>query len=181
MTDGDQTKVCPLCAETIKAAAKVCPHCRHWQKKWSLQNPHVVTTIWVVTMFAAIIGFSVFVDRLLGPKEFFENYRDQITVVSSQFSQRMVGSNLLLTVVGTVTNRSAVAWKNVGVEAQFMDKSGKLFDVFVVDADYYHSSVVVLPHGEAAFKIECKSARPASDCETYKLAVRWAKDAYTWP
>ncbi|MGA2280734.1 MAG: zinc ribbon domain-containing protein [Verrucomicrobiota bacterium] len=181
MAENEPTKVCPLCAETIKAAAKVCPHCRYWQKKWSLYNPKVLTALCLVVMAAYFAGISIFMDRVFGPKEQFAIYRDEITVVNSQFSQRISVSgcdsnvNVYVTVVGTLTNRSNITWKDVGVEALFLDKSGKQFDAITVNANEYRG-VTILPHGEAAFKIEGRAARPESDYGTYKAIVRWAKD-----
>jgi hypothetical protein len=179
MAETEQTKICPHCAETIKAAAKVCPHCRYCQKRWSLQNPQIGVTIWTLVAFGTMIGFGAFFDKAFGPKQQFATYRDEISVVSSQFNQHLYGSNLWVTVVGIITNSSDVGWKDVGVEAQFFDKSGKLIDAITVNSDDYHS-VVILPHGTTAFKIEGKASRSASDYETNKLSVRWAKDADAW-
>ena len=179
MAENESTKVCPLCAETIKATAKVCPHCRHWQTKWSLQNPQIVLALYSLVMFAFVIGAGTFYEKAFGPKEQFATYRSEIGVVNSQFSQRTSGSNLWITVVGTLTNLSNVGWKDVGVEAQFFDKSGKLIDAITVDADSYRA-VTILPHGEAAFKIEGRASHPAADYETNKLSVRWAKDLDAW-
>jgi hypothetical protein len=175
----EQIKICPLCAESIKSAAKVCPHCRHWQKRWSLQNPQIGITLWTLVSIACLIGFGTLYDRAFGPKEQFATYRNEIGVVDSQFSQRISRSNLWITVVGTLTNYSDVGWKDVGVEAQFFDKSGKLIDAITVNADDYRG-VTVLPHGEAAFKVEGRASHPAADYETNKLNVRWAKDVDAW-
>jgi len=181
MAENEQTKVCPHCAETIKSAAVVCPHCRYWQKKWSLYNPQVGVTLWIIVCFAAVSFLGFFYDRMFGQKEQFATYRNEITVVSSQYSQRISTSgcdsnvSMYVTVVGTLTNHSNIAWKDVSVEAQFLDKSGKQFDAITVNADGYRG-VVILPHGEAAFKIEGKAARPESDYSAYKVVVRWAKD-----
>jgi len=175
MAENESTKVCPLCAETIKTAAKVCPHCRHWQKRWSLQNPQIGMTLWILVSVVALACFGTFYDKAFGPKEQFATYRDEISVVSSQFSHRLSGSNLVIAVVGTLTNRSDIGWKDVGVEAQFFDRSGKLIDTITVNAGDYHG-VVILPHGGAAFKIEGRAARPATDYETNTLKVRWGKD-----
>jgi hypothetical protein len=179
MVENEQTKICPLCAETIKAAAKVCPHCRHWQKKWSLQNPRIGMTLWTLTGLVFLIGWSAFYEKAFGPKEQFATYRNEISIVNSEFSQRISGSNLWITVVGTLTNHSDIGWKDVGVEAQFFDKSGKLIDAITVNTDEYRS-VTILPHGEAAFRIERTASHPANDYETNKLTVRWAKDVDAW-
>ncbi len=176
MAEAEQTKVCPHCAETIKVQAKVCPHCRYWQKRWSFRNPEVSVTLSVVMMFGLVAGFSIFFDRMFGPKEDFAPYRDKVSVVSSQFSHRTNDNVLFNTVVGTITNRTEVAWKDVGVEAQFFDKAGKQIDAITVNTSDYHS-VVVLPHGEAAFKIEGKAARPESDYNSFKVTIRCARDA----
>jgi hypothetical protein len=181
MAENESTKVCPHCAEIIKAAAKVCPHCRYWQKKWSLYNPKVLAPFFLVFMTVYCAGIGIFMDSMFGPKEQFATYRNDISVIGSQFSQRISTSgcdsnvSMYVTVVGTLTNRSNIAWKDVSVEAQFLDKSGKQFDAITVNADGYRG-VVILPHGEAAFKIEGNAARPESDYSAYKVVVRWAKD-----
>lgn len=181
MTENEQPKVCPLCAESIKATAKVCPHCRHWQSRWSLLNPYVGMTLFAVIIILVFGCFGALVNKFLGPKAEFANYRNEITVLNSSFSHRISGSesNLYVTVVGTVTNHSNIAWKDVGVEAQFFDKAGTLIDAITVNSDEYRS-VVVLPHGEAAFKIERAAAHPINDYATNRLTVRWAKDVNAW-
>jgi len=180
MNENAETKICPHCAETINVAAKVCPYCRYWQKRWSLQNPYV-NLVFAIVMFVTIISpLAIVFDKMLGPKEQFATYRDDISVVSSQFSHRFADSNLLNTVVGTLTNRGEVSWKDVGVEAQVYDKSGKQIDAITATADDYRAAVI-LPHGEVAFKIEGKAARHEADYESYKVFVRWAKDANAWP
>jgi len=183
MAENEPNKICPHCAEIIKAAAKVCPHCRYWQKKFSLYNPQIGATIWIIVSLGFLSCFGIFWGRMFGPKEEFATYRNEITVVNSQLSQRNSTSgcdsnvNVYITVVGTLTNHSDIAWKDVGVEARFLDKSGKQFDVITVNADEYRG-VTILPHGEAAFKIECRAARPESNYDTYKVSVRWAKDVH---
>lgn len=174
-TDQADTKVCPLCAETIKAAAKICPHCRHWQKRWSWTDPRTTSLLLAAFWILVMVGVGVFFDRMFGPKEDFATYRDEIVVVESQVSRRLAGTNTYVTVVGILTNASAVSWKDVGVEAQFLDSDGKPFDAITVNADGFRG-VVVLPHGISTFKIEGRAAQPEADYSHYRTTVRWAKD-----
>jgi len=180
MNEAAETKVCPHCAETIKAAAKVCPNCRFWQKRWSWHNPYVAVILSILALFTVCVPFAILLDQTLGSKTKFATYRDDIMVVSSQLSHRISEGNTMNTVIGTLTNRSEVAWKEVAVETEFFDKSGKQIDAITVRADDYHGPVI-LPHGEVVFKIEGRAARPEADYENYKVRVRWAKDVDAWP
>jgi hypothetical protein len=185
MAENEQTKICPLCAETIKAAAKVCPHCRHWQpRKWSFNNPaflqSLASLVFAATIFGAIAGLGYFLEHLIGPKRDFTPYQSQITVVSSEASFRVVYSNLTVSVVGVVTNQSDFAWKNVGLEARLFDKDGKLIDV-IQASDSSYSGVVILPHAEAGFKIQSKATKNESEYATHKVFVGTAKDFNAWP
>ena len=137
-----------------------------------------MAVIWVLIMFGALTGLGALVEKVFGPKRDFGIYRDQIAVVSSEFNHHMVGSNWVVTVVGTLTNRSEFNWENVGVEAQFFDKSGKLVDVVCAVGDY--RGLTMLSHSDAAFKIEGKAARPEADYASHKAFVRWARDVNSW-
>ena len=180
MAETTETRVCPFCAESLKVSAKVCPHCRYWQKKWSWQNPVVGPVIGAGISLIFLIGLGAFLDKMFGLKEAFEVHQNDFSIVSSQFSHRVQASNVWLTVVGTITNRGDWAWKNVDVEVQFYDKTGKMIDVIAVDGSSYHGTAL-LPHRDAAFKVESRASHPAADYDNYKALVRWGKDANAWP
>ena len=181
VNETETTKVCPHCAETIKAAAKVCPHCRHWQRKWSLYNPQILATLVATFYSIAVVGMGIFLLKQFGPKEDFATYRDDIAVLSSQFTTLASGSTTYVTVLGTLTNRSKVGWKDVAVEAQLFDKSGRLIDTIVAKTQDYNGTVI-LPYGQATFKVEGKASRPVSDYNSCKAYVHWAKDVDSaWP
>jgi hypothetical protein len=180
MIEIEQTKVCPLCAETIKVMAKVCPHCRYWQpRKWSLNNPvfmqSLASLFVALAIFGAIIGLCYFLENLLGSKRDFAPYRNQIGVVSSEVSFKMSGSNLTVFVVGVLTNKTEFSWKNIGLEAQLFDKNGKLIDV-IQASDNTYNGVIILPHSEAGFKIQSKATKEESDYATHEVIVGTGKD-----
>ena len=174
MADTEQTKVCPLCAETMKSAAKVCPHCRHWQNKWSLRNPHMWISLVALFYIVLIIFFATFYDDLFGQKRDFTPYQNQNVVVNSETSFRIVSSNLTVSVVGVVTNQSDFGWKDIGMEAQFFDGNSKMIDVIQAQGDY--RGFAILPHSEASFKVEGRAIRPEQEYKSTKVFVRTGKD-----
>jgi hypothetical protein len=124
---------------------------------------------------AACVGFA---GRLVGPKRDFAAYQDQLVVLQSQVTHRLAGSNLMVTVVGTLTNRSPFGWKAVELEAQHYDQKGHLIDV--TPSDRYRESSV-LPHSELGFKLEGRPAQPASTYASCRVFVRAATDIRAWP
>ncbi len=179
MTDPESTRVCPLCAETIRAAAKVCPHCRNWQRKWSLQNPQVGGAIMMLAGLAMLISVLVFIEDHFTSGRSYAEYQDQISIRESHVSHRMGSSNLLVTVVGIVTNRSEFGWKELTFEVQMFDELGTLIDVITHPSGY--SGVTIAPYGNAGFKIEGRAAHQESRYAAHKVSIRWAKDIEDWP
>lgn len=185
MADNEPTKICPLCAETIKTAAKVCPHCRHWQpRKWSFNNPvflqSLASIVMAAAIFGAIAGLGYFLEHLIGPKRDFAAYQSQISVVTSELSFRMSGSNLTVSVVGVVTNQSDYAWKDVGLEARLFGQDGSLIDV-IQASDSSYGGVVILPHADAGFKIQSKATKSEAAYASHKVFVGTGKDFNAWP
>jgi hypothetical protein len=183
MAETEQTKVCPLCAETIKAAAKVCPHCHSWQKKWSLQNPRTMQSISAVFalifIFGTVCGLGYFLDHLIEPKHDFAQYQDQVTVVESETSFHVVDSNLMVAVVGVITNQSPFGWKELGMEAQFFNGDGKLIDVIQEEGEY--NGFEIQPRSEAAFRIDRRAIRKEQEYKSTRVFVRTGKDISAWP
>jgi hypothetical protein len=180
MSEAGDSKVCPYCAETIKAAASVCPHCRYTQKRLSLRNPHVLHAVILAVYMVVMIGMIVLIAREFGPRESFATYHDYVAVVSSQFSTRTSGSNTYVFVFGTLTNLSNIGWRDVAVEAQLLDRSGRLIDTIVARTGDFDGPVV-LPHGQATFKVEGRAAQAVSEYDSCRAYVHWAKDADSWP
>jgi RNA polymerase subunit RPABC4/transcription elongation factor Spt4 len=54
MAEGIESKVCPSCAETIKAAAKVCPFCRSKLDRWAHYRELLIAAPGLIVAVAAI-------------------------------------------------------------------------------------------------------------------------------
>jgi hypothetical protein len=172
MSEAAETQVCPHCAETIKAAAKVCPHCRYWQKKWSIFNPKWLMAAGLVMFVGYSIVMAALFDSIAGQGRDFAQYRDQIQVATSSMSFSSTETNRYVTTVGLLTNCSDFSWKEVQLEAQYFDAGGKLIDT---GFDRYFDTVL-LPHGEAAFRIRIVADKLESSYASHKVFVRFAKD-----
>jgi hypothetical protein len=167
-----ETKVCPHCAETIKAAARVCPNCRYWQKTWSLYNPKLLTALGFVVLMGCGAIMGILVDSITGQGKDFARYRDQIEVVTNAMSYSRTNVDPYITTIGLIMNRSEFGWKEVQLEAQYFDASGKLIDTGVSR----NFETELLPHGEAAFRIRILADKPESSYASEKVYVRSAKD-----
>lgn len=173
MAEIETTKVCPLCAETIKAAAKVCPHCRKIQTRWFFINEYDLTAVLSVIFFvgAVFVAFKAF-----GEGRSFASSRDKVTVLSSQLSIDANHDYTNVVVSGIMTNASDYAWNLGRVEVQFLDAAGK-----VIDADASSIGSTVLSHSDHSFRLTLYSRNTIPNHASYKVLVRSASDPGFWP
>lgn len=175
------TKTCPLCCEIINAKARKCPHCQHFQNKWTLIAYHPLVA--VIPMMLGIGAFGVFMNRLFAPGENFEAHRAQIQVVQSamEFGARAASQSAppgpTVAVVGTIRNDSGITWKEVIIGAEFFDKDHKLIDARQ-ERDY---GLVAAPGQPCAFKVSMPrefSADKYVSCEVNVVSAREARGIF---
>jgi hypothetical protein len=167
------SKVCPYCAEQVNNAARICPRCRQWLSIFSWRNPAVSVFVVCFCGLGCLIGFLVFLQRLLDPGIDFSPYRDSISVVESRMNLQANDKQPIVNVVVLLTNKTDLAWKDVQMDLRFYDKTGTF-----IDADVGWGRGVIFPHGELAFRIRTQPSHPLSDYEAYKIYVRSARDVH---
>src|SRR6266567_6846968 len=148
------TKVCPMCAESIRVAAKLCPHCRHWQSRWAFLTGGYWWMPLIIMAFA--LAPLVLVEHFFDPDRDFAPFHDQIVVTDSQVHYSQTEKGAFIAVVGMIKNNSKFSWKEVELEVQYFDKDGKLIDT-KSDREY---NATILPQGERAFRIRAQADRP---------------------
>jgi hypothetical protein len=129
VSDANETKVCPLCAETIKAAAKICPFCRSRQIRFLLSAQEFIIgagglvllgmAVWVLVWLAPI-------ERGIGGRKF-AGHRDDLIVIGAELNQPTNDRNFWLS--GYVTNRGKHPWRIHELEVRFVDRQNTLVDV----------------------------------------------------
>jgi hypothetical protein len=166
------SKTCPYCAEQINAAAKVCPRCRQWLSLFSLRNPTVLGAAVLLCFMGTGICFQIYLNRLWDPGIDFSSYRNRINVVGSQMNFGTEDKEQIIYVVALITNQTDVAWKEVQLDVRFFNTAGKLIDVGLG-----YDPATLYPHADSALRIKTRPSHPLSDYDSYKIYVRFARDA----
>lgn len=109
---------------------------------------------------------------LLGTDVDFAIHQGELKVVESSFHLQDGKLGLELSVVGVLTNASPLAWKNIQVEAQLFNASGKLIDS-ITERKFDQA---VLPHDAVSFRLLEKAAREKPEYASHKVTVRFARD-----
>lgn len=167
-----ETKICPQCAETIKAAAKKCPRCRSGLIKTK-------TTGWFelgasgFLFFAPLILLAWLVRGLNEPGETFDQHRSQIIVTNTTTHYSRSDNANIIAVVGYLVNESSFSWKSLQLEAQFFDANGKLVDTKTETLPYQELPASMTQ----AFRIRAVAATGEEHYASHKVVVRAAKDA----
>lgn len=165
------TKTCKMCGMEIPQQARKCPHCHHFQNRWTMvvYHPAVAVCFASLPLVMILIVFSTLFDT----GENYEAYKDQIHVTSSQIAFGDTKSGATVAVIGTITNASQVSWKEVQFHVDFFDTAGKRADVGERE-DYEYN----LPAGEASsFKLSFPREFPETNYVTPVVRVVGAKDA----
>jgi hypothetical protein len=147
----ENMKVCPLCAEPVKAAAKVCPCCCASQTRFALWRPYFGLAFSLCIMFAVIAVECawLFPDAFRSEGRVFAPYRAQLVVARTSLEGAREGRPESW-LSGYVSNTGNYPWRVRQLEVRFFGAGHKLVDV-------RHAGVpeefVVQPHQEQAFRV----------------------------
>lgn len=172
----EPSRTCPLCAEAIPLAAKVCPRCRQWLTMRSFRHPvtnALIIGLPMVILFGSLV--SVLVNRfdgIMNPRPFFGDMPDCLHVIESRMNWVETTNGPRIYVVGMLTNQSAIAWKDLEIQCRFFDTNGVM-----VDAEYPWSRLTILPHGDAAFRGVVTPGRAEAEYHALKATVSAARNA----
>ena len=149
MGEVSQTRIVRF-AQTIKAAAKVCPFCRAVQSRfglWREQLIQIVLALLLLGLFVRVC-YWVFPEGASSSGRKYARHREDLGVLRSSLEREKKKPKFWLT--GYVTNRGDYPWRVRELESRFLDHQGNLLDV-------RHSTIsdpfVVSPRGEGAFRV----------------------------
>jgi hypothetical protein len=168
MPDNEQTKVCPLCAETIKAAAKVCPHCRRSQGRWFVLSRYDVLAIATPLL---LVGAIYLFSRVFYQERDFALDRDKILVLDFHFAVAKDRHETNVVVSGVLTNESEHSWDIGDFEIRYLNREGK-----ILNAANSSDGFIVLPHCDHSFSMTLYSLKSVPQFASCKIKVISAED-----
>jgi len=163
-------KVCPLCAETIKAAAKVCPFCRASQTRVGQWVPLLPVGASVLVMLAVLGMVGVWAFPHWEERNF-DPYRAQLVVARTSLERDSAKAETWLS--GYITNTGKYPWRVLELEVRVLDGEGKLVDV---PRPHPFGSFVVQPHQDAAFRVSLNRLVFTNLDAVTQVRVRTASD-----
>ena len=167
-----ETKTCPHCAETIKAAAKRCPRCTSGLVKVSAATWLNITWAWLV-LCCPLLLVAWWLRDVTGTGERFEPHRDKLRITETSMHYSQSGETNFISTVGYIQNGSDYAWKSLQLEAQYFDANDKLIDAKTETLTYQE-----IPAGiTTAFRIRTIAAKDRASYASQKIQIRTAKDA----
>src|SRR5438105_77923 len=157
-------KTCKMCWMEIPQQARKCPHCHHFQSRWSMVMFHPAFAVCFACLPLAVM--MILFANMFDTGEKYETYKDQIVITDSQIAFGDTKSGATVAVVGTIKNSSRVSWKEIQFHVEFLDAAGKRADVGARE-DYSFR----LPAGEtSSFKVSFR--REFTETNYVKALVR---------
>jgi hypothetical protein len=150
MNENAETKICPFCAETIKAAAKKCPFCNSRLPRFAVFRQELFMCLCGVIMF----GYLIAVVALTWPSDSdgsrynFAWHRGDLEAKSVNVVVTLQGTNeYYYEVSGFVTNKGNIPWRVEEIELSVTNSQET--------PDIVHATIkngfVVQSHTEHAF------------------------------
>ena len=142
--------MCPLCAEPIRAAAKVCPFCRapqtrraHWRSYLGL-----VFSVILLLVSVGLACIWLFPEAFRSEGRSFTPYRAQLVIARTSLERDQRKPEFWLS--GYITNTGNYPWRVQDLEVRFMEGESRLMDVRHPEIS---EKFVVQPHQEQAFQV----------------------------
>jgi hypothetical protein len=151
-----ETKVCPYCAETIKAAAKKCPFCNSRMARYDYYLHHGAAALACLISFGclAFVAAWVFPGDSSKDGRSFARHRSDLNAKDVAVKIEDGGtSGHYYYVSGVVTNSGEFPWRVENFELTISNAQGI--------ADVIHAEVkdafVVQPHADHGFIFQCRT------------------------
>jgi hypothetical protein len=168
-----ETKICPLCAETIKAVAKICPFCQSRlgrYTRWAQEfGPLLVGLVWF-GVFGGLMSW-VIPNEPGGIERNFARHRSDLGVVETAWDRPSPKAEFWLS--GFVTNKANRPWRIHELEIRLLDGNGRILDARHPGID---TPFVVQPGQKHAFRTRFGEVAETNRISRYEVRVHVGSD-----
>jgi hypothetical protein len=166
----DQMKTCRMCGEEIKAIAKRCPHCTHFQSR--INAPIVIV----------IIGLAIVIaTRFMMPsplkRETLYNSDNKLTILETTHKYGKDDCGSFIAILGKLKNQTEKTWTDVHdvhFEVKFYNEKNELVDT--LNSQLY--SIVIGPKKETSFRIREKAAALEGQYKRHEITITKAQEDF---
>jgi predicted nucleic acid-binding Zn ribbon protein len=171
----EPTRTCPFCAETISAAAKLCPRCRQWLSWHSLRNPAVSASVMgctvLVCFFVMVWAILRTLDHAFNPPPYYTEFPNALQILESRMNWVSTKDGPRIYVTGTLTNQSPLAWTSLEFDCRFFDAQGRM-----VDAANARGGLTIRSNDDSAFRAVVLPATDSNEYRAFKISVSTARN-----
>jgi hypothetical protein len=173
--NGEFKKCCPFCAETIPAAAKICPRCRQWISLRSFRNPVVglVISLFALLMISGCVAFfftHVF-SRVFNAPPYYADHVGSLQILQLKMFFKDTTNGPRIYITGILTNRSQIPWRDIEFECRFLRSNGNLIDAYTS-----RSYSTVQANDDGAFRVTVTPIKDFQEYENLKLSISNARN-----
>lgn len=173
--NNESKKTCPFCAETIPAAAKICPRCRQWISLRSFRNPVVGLITGLCIMFVCgscmVFMFSRLFSHIGNPPPYYADHVGSLQILQSQMFFKNTTNGSRIYVTGILTNQGQIAWHDIEFECRFLGTNGSLVDAYTGRS---HSTVQA--KDDSAFRVTVIPLKDFQEYSSMKLFISNARN-----
>jgi hypothetical protein len=163
-----------MCAETIKARARICPRCQSRQSRytiWAYEVAVIAASLLMATSGICFIAWFAPDDKGTPGIYRFAGHRNELVATDTSMLQIKGKSAYRLT--GVVTNRGSMPWRVHEFEIRILDNNGDLLDVIHKKVE---QPFVVQPRNDQAFRLDIYSSWMTNEATLHQVRVQDATD-----
>src|SRR5256885_412066 len=104
--------------------------------------------------------------KMTNPPPYYSDSRGAIEVLDAKMNWALTSEGLRLFIIGTITNRSALAWKRPEFECRLFNSKKQMIDAATVNG-----YLTILPGSDSVFRVSIQPVASTNEYDSFKIFV----------